>query len=119
MGKKILFVDDEEEWRLMVSSALESAGFNVVVAKDASDAMHKAEGAGLGLILLDWNLTGEDSLMLVKFLKRNHPDVPIVLYSGAEHDDAQVLEMLKAGVHQYLQKGSMEELILNVGAYIT
>lgn len=119
MGKKVLFVDDEEEWRVMVGTSLESAGFRVLVAKDASDAMQKAEGAELGLILLDLNLAGENGMMLVKFLKLNYPGVPIVLYTGTDHDDAQVLEMLSCGVHQYLQKGSMEELILNVGAYIT
>ena len=118
MGKKVLFVDDEEDWRSMVKSSLGSAGFDVLVAKDASDAMRQAEGTELGLILLDLNLAGENGMILVKFLKLNHPDVPIVLYTGSEHDDAQVLEMLKSGVHLYLQKGSMEELILNVGAYI-
>jgi two-component system response regulator RegA len=118
MGKKVLFVDDEEEWRSMVDTSLGSAGFDVLVAKDASDAMRLAEGAELGLILLDLNLGGENGLMLVKFLKLNHPGVPIVLYSDLEHEDAHVLEMLKAGVDLYLQKGSMEELILNVGAYV-
>ena len=118
MGKKVLFVDDEEEWRSMVESSLGSAGFDVLVAKDASDAMRLAEGTELGLILLDLNLAGENGMILVKFLKLNHPGVPILLYAGTEHDDAAVLEMLAAGVHQYLQKGSMEELILNVGAYI-
>lgn len=119
MGKKVLFVDDEEEWRMIVGTSLGSAGFQVLVAKDATDAMQKAEGAELGLILLDLNLGGENGMMLMKFLRLNHPGVPIVLYTGTEHDDAQVLEMLSLGVHQYLQKGSMEELILNVGAYIT
>lgn len=118
MGKKVLFVDDEEEWRSMVESSLGSAGFDVLVANDASDAMRLAEATELGLILLDLNLAGENGMIFVKFLKLNHPDVPIVLYTDSEHDDAQVLEMLKGGVHQYLQKGSMEELILNVGAYI-
>jgi DNA-binding response OmpR family regulator len=118
MGKKVLFVDDEEEWRSMVNTSLGSAGFEVLVAKDATDAMLKAEGTDLGLILLDLNLGGENGMMLVKFLKLNHPGVPIVLYTGTEHEDAQVLEMLKSGIHLYLQKGSMEELILNVGAYI-
>jgi len=118
MGKKVLFVDDEEEWRSMVGMSLGAAGFDVLVAKDGSDAMQLAEGAELGLILLDLNLGGENGMMLMKFLKLNQPGVPIVLYTGTEHDDAQVLEMLKAGAHLYLQKGSMEELILNVGAYI-
>lgn len=118
MGKKVLFVDDEEEWRSMVESSLRSAGFDVLLACDATEAMQKAEGVDLGLILLDLNLGGENGMMLVKFLKLNHPGVPIVLYTGTEHDDSAVLEMLKGGVHLYLQKGSMEELILNVGAYI-
>jgi DNA-binding response OmpR family regulator len=117
MGKKILHVDDENEWRTMVATCLEAAGYELVTAHDASEAMAKAEGVELGLIILDLNLAGENGMMLLKFLKRNHPDAPILLYTGTPHDDAAIRTMLKEGADQYLQKGAMEELILTVGGY--
>jgi DNA-binding response OmpR family regulator len=111
MGKKVLFVDDDENWRGKVSNSLKSAGHDVLAAKDATQAMLQAEEAKLGLIILDLDLGGEDGLMLMKFLKRNHPGVPIILFSETEHDEEEVKAMLLLGAHQYLRKGSMEELI--------
>ena len=117
MGKKILHVDDENEWRAMVATCLQAAGHDVLTANDASEAMAKAEGVELGLIILDLNLAGENGMMLLKFLRHNHPGTPILLYTGTEHDDAQIRAMLKEGADQYLQKGSMDELIITVGGY--
>ncbi|HVV02449.1 MAG TPA: response regulator [Verrucomicrobiae bacterium] len=111
MGKKILFVDDEPEWRMTVEVWLKDMQYEVLLASDASEAMTKAEGEKLGLIILDLNLAGEKGISLVKYLRRNHPEVPILLYTGLQHDDFQITKMLEQGAHQYLQKGSREELI--------
>jgi DNA-binding response OmpR family regulator len=117
MGQKILFVDDEEDWRSVVSLSLQSAGFDVVTAKDATDGLAQAEGVDLGLIILDLNLGGESGMMLLKFLRMNHPGVPIMIYTGTEHDDQAIRGMLQQGADQYVRKGSMEELIVIVGGY--
>ena len=117
MDKTILYVDDEADWRAMVTVALEAAGFTILAVKDASEAMAKAEGVALGLVILDLSLAGESGIMLLKFLRRNYPDAPVLLYTGLEHDEPAILAMLDQGAHQYLRKGSMEELILRVGEY--
>jgi DNA-binding response OmpR family regulator len=111
MVKKILFVDDEPDWRTTVETWLKDAQYDVLLAGDATEAMQFAEGAKLGLIILDLNLGGEKGISLVKYLRRNHPDVPILLYTGMEHDDFQITKMLEQGAHQYLQKGSRQELL--------
>jgi CheY-like chemotaxis protein len=117
MAKKILFVDDDAQWRDVVSTTLQDGGFEVIVAKDATEAMHFSEGTQIGLIILDLNLAGENGIVLMKYLKRNQPYAPIILYSGMDHDDAAVRTMLEQGADQYLQKGAMAELLLTVGGY--
>ncbi len=114
MAKKILFVEDTSDWRSMVQSFLELKGFEVITAQDASEAMAKTEGVDLGLIILDLNLAGESGMMLMRFLKRNNPEVPILLYTGLEHDDATITAMLRQGADRYLRKGSLEELLQTV-----
>ena len=111
MSKKILFVDDEPEIRSLVATSLQGAGYEVLTAADATEAMSLAEGVSLGLIILDLNLSGESGLALMKFLKRNYPSVPIILYTGHEHDDQQVATMLEKGAHRYVRKGTVEELV--------
>jgi DNA-binding NtrC family response regulator len=110
MAKKVLYVDDEADWRSIVASTLKNVGHDVLTASDATEAMQLSEGAQLGLIILDLNLGGEDGLVLMRFLKRNHPDVPILIYTGLEHDVAAVNRMRMQGAVQYLRKGPMEEL---------
>lgn len=113
--KKILFVDDEADWREIVATTLKGVGHDVLTARDASEAMRQTEGVKLGLIILDLNLAGENGVMLLRFLRRNHPDVPIILYTGMEHDEEAVKAMLLQGAAQYLRKGSMEDLVKAVG----
>jgi DNA-binding response OmpR family regulator len=113
--KKILYVDDEQAWRDMVTEALRAVGHDVLTARDASEAMEQSDGVDLGLIILDLNLAGESGLMLLKFLRRNHPTIPVLLYTGQDHDDEQVKSMLLQGAAQYLRKGTMKELVQAVG----
>jgi DNA-binding response OmpR family regulator len=116
-GTKILYVDDEADWRTTVATALEAAGFDICAVKDASEALAKAEDGDLRLVILDLNLAGENGMMLLKFLRHNNPEVPVLLYTGLEHDEAAVQSMLQQGADQYLRKGSMQELIVAIGAY--
>jgi DNA-binding response OmpR family regulator len=117
METKVLFIDDDPGWREIASETLRSAGYDVVTAQDASEAMEKGQGLNLGLIILDLNLAGESGLNFMKYLRHNYPDVPILLFTGMEHDDSTVRAMLDQGADQYLRKGSTEELIVTVGTY--
>jgi len=113
----ILFVDDEEHWRDMVSASLAEAGFDVLTASDGSEAMHKAAGSSLGLMIVDEDLAGESGIMLTNFLRRNHPDVPTMLYTSNGHDPHRSLDMMRQGAERCLFKGSMKDLIANVAYY--
>jgi DNA-binding response OmpR family regulator len=105
MEKLILFVDDEVDWRNMVTTYLQSEGYTVAAAKDATEAMRITEGMLLGLIILDVNLAGESGAILMKFLKHNHPGVPIVLFTVEKHTEEQVRGFLQQGAQRYVHKG--------------
>jgi DNA-binding response OmpR family regulator len=117
MAKTVLYVDDDEKWRQLVSKSFAAAGHDVIIAKDASEGMSKADGADLGLIILDLDLSGESGLALMKFLKWNHPGVPVLLLGDQEQDDNTVRAMLKEGADQYIAKNSIEELLVTAGMY--
>jgi DNA-binding NtrC family response regulator len=116
MGKKILFVDDDEHWRLVVETSLNDAGYRVKTASGAGDAILQLDQARPDLIILDLDLGGENGLMLMKFVRQHLPDVPVLLYTGMEHDNQFVQRMLQQGAHQYLRKGAPQQLLQAVEA---
>jgi len=117
--KTILLVDDEEDWRARASDYLAKAGYDVVVAADASEAMLRAEEPRVGLIIIDDRLGGESGFMLMRFLHRNYPEKPTLLYTSCEYDDAMILQVIDQGADQCLPKGSLDELIVTVSRYMT
>jgi CheY-like chemotaxis protein len=109
-SKSVLYVDDDKDWLDVVGTSLQEAGYEVQTANNATQALVLTEGAQFGLILLDLDLDGENGLVLMKYFQRNQPDVPIILYTGLNHDDDAILEMLREGAHQYVRKGPLEDL---------
>jgi len=110
-GKTILFVDDESDWRFMATMYLTDSGYRVLAAADSTEALRHAEAVRPDLIILDLNLAGETGMRLMTLLKAKHPGVPVLLYTGFEHDDATVRRMLGQGANRYLRKGTMEEML--------
>ena len=113
-SKRILFVDDDPDWRLIVSDFLGEAGFQVATAADATQAMLEASRTKLDLIILDLDLAGKNGASLLKPLNQSQPEAPIILYTGLGHDESEIQDLLKQGAHRYLRKGTMEELLEGV-----
>jgi len=111
MSKKILFVDDEPEWRLIPGTALREAGYEMIIAKDVFETGLQTYGVKLDLIILDVNLGSENAPGLMRLLKEGHPGVPILLYSGLEQEDPAVQTMMKEGALRYLRKGPVRALL--------
>jgi DNA-binding response OmpR family regulator len=111
MAKKILFVDDEGDWRFMAAAYLKEFGYEVVTARSGSEAMLQHRGAPLDVIIVDQNLAGESGVALLPILKKQHPKAPIILFTAMEQDAATIQKIMELGVDQYLRKSTMEELL--------
>jgi two-component system, chemotaxis family, chemotaxis protein CheY len=81
MPKKILVVDDSESIRMLVSTILENAGFEVERAVDGSDALHVLEGNSFHLIITDLNMPVMDGISLIQEVRitQHHNRVPIIM----------------------------------------
>lgn len=116
--KTVLFVDDEGDWRFIAGECLRDAGFNILTAKDEAEALRRMETVKLDAIILDLNLGGQNGLLLMELLKQRHPGVPILIYTGMDHNDRAITQMLKNGAKKYLRKGSMTELCNTLTAMV-
>ena len=79
--KRIMTIDDSPSLRQMVALTLESAGYEVIEARDGKDALAKADGREFHLFLTDLNMPGMDGIELTKKLRAitTYKFVPIVL----------------------------------------
>jgi DNA-binding response OmpR family regulator len=111
MAKNILFVDDEGDWRFMAAAYLKEFGYKVVTAKNGSEAMLLHRELPVDLIILDQNLAGEDGVSLIPYLKKQHPEAPIILFTAMEQDEAAIQKILSLGAAQYVRKDTMENLL--------
>ncbi|MDD5136205.1 MAG: response regulator transcription factor [Candidatus Omnitrophica bacterium] len=119
-SKKILIVDDEEEFLALLKQALEERGFEVVTATNAVDAGIEIVSSLPALILLDIKMPGIDGLEACEVLKKNPntKDVPIIVVSALS-DESDISDAKKAGVADYFVKPvDMERLIDRVKAII-
>lgn len=117
MGKKVLYVDADGAWRETVSASFQEAGQAVICAQNATEALELAGNNELCLIILELDLAGENGLNLLKFLKHNDPGTPVVVFTHLNQDESSIAAILKEGADQYLQKDSVESLLVTAGAY--
>ena len=84
-GRTVLVVDDEASLRAIVRDVLEEAGYRVLEAADAAEAIRAAGPAAssVDLVLTDVNLPGRGGVALVQELKAMRSELPVVVMSGA------------------------------------
>ena len=90
-GHTVLVVDDEETVRRVAALLLEAAGYTVLEAGSAGEALGvAASGSAIDAVLLDVMLPDRSGAAVAADLRRLRPDVPIVVSSG--YDDRTVAE---------------------------
>lgn len=84
MGRKfrILCVDDEETPLVLRKFLLQKAGYEVVTASSAEEALAIANSSEVDLVLSDYLMPGTTGAELAYRFKLQHPNLPVVLLSG-------------------------------------
>ncbi len=104
MKPAILVVDDEEQFRMILSRALdEIGGFSVDGAETAGQALQKIQNKPFDLALVDFRLPDTDGLQLITEITKVKPEMLTVLLTGHADIDSAV-EAMKRGASDYLTK---------------
>lgn len=87
--QSILAVDDSASMRQMVAFTLKGAGYNVIEAADGQEALDKARGAKVDLVLTDQNMPKMDGITLVKSLRGlpSYTGTPILILTTESSDE--------------------------------
>ena len=106
--RKVLIVDDESSIRFVLARTCERAGVPWEEAGSAEEAREKLKALGtgrdgIGLLLLDVRLPGDDGLKLLGEIG-GRPDSPFVVVMTAEDTMRSAVEAMKRGAADYLGK---------------
>ena len=116
--QSILVIDDEPAIRDMLQIALDAAGFKVVLAEDAKQAYPIIIDTPPDLILLDWMMPGTSGIELLRRLRRDEINVPVIMLT-AKVEEASKIAGLDSGADDYIAKPfSPRELVSRVKAIL-
>lgn len=118
--QKILLVDDDNEIIESMRLALESKGYQVVVARDGNQGLAMAEKEDPDLMILDMMMPKRSGFLVLEKLRRSRPNplriIMITANEGSRHK--AYAEML--GVDDYLRKPfAMDRLLESVQKLLT
>src|SRR6266566_1647688 len=105
MASDILIVDDEADIRDLVAGILDDEGFTTRTARDSDAALTEIANRRPNLVFLDIWLQGSklDGLQLLEQIKRDHPDLPVVMISGHGNIETAVAA-IKRGAYDFIEK---------------
>ena len=91
---KILLAEDNDTIRKLLTKLLGSNGYDVHSVDNGTDARKKLIGESFDMVLSDILMPGVDGIELLKEVKTNFGDIPVVLITGN-----QSLENAKEAIH--------------------
>jgi len=108
----IVLTDDHVLLRNGLAGLLKSLGHTVLFEADnGKDLIEKLNPAALpDIVMLDINMPEMDGYETARWLKKNHPDVKILVLSMYDNENA-IINMLKCGASGYILKDSDPALL--------
>ena len=99
----VLVIDDDTSIRWVLTQALSDEGFAVSAAENAQQARELLEQQHFAAVLSDIRMPGDDGLVLLKELKQQYQDLPVIIMT-AHSDLESAVNAYEHGAFDYLPK---------------
>jgi two-component system alkaline phosphatase synthesis response regulator PhoP len=116
--ERILLIEDDPSIVAGLELNLSLEGYEVVSTADGESGLRLAEESAPDLILLDIMLPGLNGLEVLRRLRRQDPDVPVLVLT-ARGEEADKILGFQEGADDYISKPfSLSELRARVNAFL-
>jgi DNA-binding response OmpR family regulator len=116
MNKTILIIEDEHDMVEGLKFNLEARNYNVITSYDGETGCKKALAEKPNLVILDIMLPKLNGYEVCKTLKKEIPDLPIIMLT-AKSQEAEIVTGLELGADDYITKPfSVLELLARINA---
>jgi two-component system, NtrC family, nitrogen regulation response regulator NtrX len=115
IASEILIVDDEEDIRDLIAGILRDEGYDTRVAGDSDGALSAVRQRRPQLVVLDIWLQGSklDGIQVLDTLKREQPELPLVMISGHGTIETAVAS-IKKGAYDFIEKPFKADRLIHV-----
>ncbi|BDG07796.1 sigma-54-dependent transcriptional regulator [Anaeromyxobacter paludicola] len=103
MNYRLLIVDDENDSREALAELAQRWGYDVQTASDGTEALRRAIEWHPDVILTDLVMPNMDGLWLLRALRAELPDCPVVLLTGRGTIQTAV-QAIKEGAYEFIEK---------------
>ena len=115
---RVLCVDDDEDFREMVSALLKLLRIEAKVVPTAAQALWLIQAERFDLYLLDAWLPGVDGFELCRQMRDLDARTPILFFSGAAYETDKK-RAIEAGANAYLIKPDVDGLIGSITQFVS
>lgn len=108
---KILHLEDNPSDALLVERGIQRQGVGAtfIQARNPGEFSAALQAGGFDVVLVDNNLPGYNAQDAIVLAKTRHPDVPVIVCSGAAQE-AEVAAAFAAGANDYVLKDHLWQL---------
>jgi len=99
----VLLVDDEKKFLDVLSQRLGTRGVDAETATSGEDALVKMKNRSFDVIILDVMMPGMGGIETLKRIRKENPEVQIIMLTGQGTIDKAV-EAMKEGAIEFLEK---------------
>ena len=100
---KIWVIDDDRAMRWVLEKTFKEEGFEVTSFEEAQSALDELADNTPDVILTDIRMPGIDGLTFLKKIKKNYPDLPVIIMT-AHSDLESAVSSYQTGAFEYLPK---------------
>jgi DNA-binding response OmpR family regulator len=110
---KILVIDDDAIVVKSCKRILETEGFEVTTVPSADEALEIIKNYDFDLLLMDVKMPKHDGVFLMREIKKNWGEVPIIVMSGYPTPET-ITNVLKLGAVQFIPKPFRPDELMKV-----